>query len=190
MSGLSDLGMVVDPERPWLGGYFPEGDPLSWCPALWTWLRKACGVRSMIDIGCGAGTALHFFKALGCEARGVDGLPPHDDPLISQHDYTTGPFDPGRDFDLAWCCEFVEHVAPEFMDNYLTTFDRGRLLLMTHAIPNQYGHHHVNCQPDDYWIAVVEARGFRFDLGATGTARSLAPASYFARSGLVFRRAP
>ena len=34
---------------------------------------------------------------------------------------------------------------------------------MTHALPGQPGHHHVNCQPIEYWVAVMQAFGFETD---------------------------
>ena len=31
---------------------------------------------------------------------------------------------------------------------------------MTHALPGQGGHHHVNCQPPEYWIEKMARRGY------------------------------
>ena len=70
----------------------------------------------------------------------------------------------------------------------VAAFRRGRLLLMTHALPGQPGWHHVNCQDGAYWIDVVTAAGFRLDDDLTRQTRALAH-GYYARTGLAFRRA-
>lgn len=186
--------MYVDQERPHLGGYLKGGDTGSYYPELWTWLVEACGIRSVVDIGCGEGHALAFFRELGCHAIGVDGIA-QEDVNIVEHDYTTGPW-PERvrgtrldgATDLAWCCEFVEHVEERFVENFLETFLMARVLAMTHGLPGQGGHHHVNCQPPEYWIERVEAIGFKFEPELTAYAKGHTPNGYFDWSGLVFRR--
>jgi hypothetical protein len=32
---------------------------------------------------------------------------------------------------------------------------------MTHGLPGQEGHHHVNCQPTEYWIDHLASRGYK-----------------------------
>jgi hypothetical protein len=57
--------------------------------------------------------------------------------------------------------------------------------MMTHALPGQPGHHHVNCQPSRYWVQRLKGIGFDLDYRLTRYARTLGHA-YFLRSGLVF----
>ncbi len=187
MNEISEHGMIIDPERPWLGGYFPEGDPGSHCPELWEWAITEYDVHSVIDIGCGAGTALSWFEGRGCEVLGVDGLPP-DDPRIVEHDYTLGPYQSGRNFDLAWCCEFVEHVEEQFIDNFIATFREARIVMMTHGLYWQGGHHHVNLQAPGYWIDRVQGAGFELLARSTIESRNLTLQHYWKHSGLIFRR--
>ena len=175
-----------------LGGYVVGGDPATQFPELWTWLVRNVGIKTMIDVGCGDGQAVAFFERLGCEAMGVDGVP-QDDPRIVLHDYSEGPYDPGRRFQLAWSCEFVEHVAASHAPNYLETFRAADLLLMTHADPGQPGWHHVNCQPAEYWIALLTGAGFDHDPELTRQTHALAahndrPDNHYLRSGLAFKR--
>lgn len=184
---ISENGMVVDPERPHLGGYFPEGDPGSFCPELWEWAITRYKIKSVIDVGCGAGTALNWFEGKGCTVLGIDGLPP-DDPRIIEHDYTLGLAAIGGYVDLVWCCEFVEHVREEFIDNFLDTFRRGRIVMMTHGLYWQDGHHHVNCQRPGYWIDRVRAAGFKLLARDTIESRDLTLQHYWKHSGLIFRR--
>jgi hypothetical protein len=54
--------------------------------------------------------------------------------------------------------------------------------------PGQGGHHHVNCQPPEYWIGVLAGAGFRHDPELTRQAKALTPTGYFDWSGLVFVR--
>jgi cyclopropane fatty-acyl-phospholipid synthase-like methyltransferase len=183
-------GLVVSGH---LGGYVPGGDPATQYPELWRWLTGWANVSSVLDVGCGDGQALKVFRMLGCEVQGIDGLP-QDDPDIIEHDFTRGPYTPSRRFDLVWSCEFVEHVDERYSPNFLETFKAGRLVLMTHAFPGQGGHHHVNCQPADYWIRKLASIGYSFDETLTAATRNLAranahPANHYARSGLAFRKA-
>ena len=121
-----------------LGGFIRGGDPDTIDPAVWRWLVRTYGPRSVIDIGCGEGHALWWFRekagikdVVGVEgsAKALEHSPLAD--RIILHDYTTGPYEPKREFDLAWSCEFVEHVEEEFVDNFMQTFDSARVVAMT-----------------------------------------------------------
>lgn len=183
-------GMVVDGH---LGGYIPGGDVHSYYPALFDWLVEELGVRSVIDVGCGEGHALDYFRALGCFTRGVDGIPQRGLQGFICHDYETGPYEPGVPFDVCWSCEFVEHIEERFAPNFLATFASAELVLMTHAVPGQNGWHHVNCQPDAYWIARLASVDYRLDEELTARTRALAAengrqTNYYRDTGLAFRR--
>jgi len=184
----------VDDDRPHLGGYIVGGDPATYYPQLWEWLVCEHDVGSVIDVGCGEGRAIDFFREeLGISVLGVDGVP-QGKASIAVHDFTTGPFVPPMKADLVWSCEFVEHVEEQYVPNFLETFKLGKLVAMTHAEPGQPGHHHVNCRTADYWIGALAAVDFRFDTETTVRARMMAamnpnPINHFARSGLIFRRA-
>lgn len=189
----------IDEKQPHLGGYIVGGDEATYYPELWGWLVRAKGVESVIDVGCGEGHACAFFAELGVEATGVDGVPQewaHGAHFV-QHDYTKGKLGlstMGYTADLCWSCEFVEHVEERYVKNFLETFATARLVLMTHAEPDQAGHHHVNCQPASYWRGVMAAAGYSLDEPLTSEARALAgwnlsPYNHFARSGLAFVRA-
>lgn len=185
MYELSAHGMVIDLERPWLGGYFPDGDPGSFCPELWEWALARFPIKSVIDVGCGAGIALTWFEQHGCSVLGVDGLPP-DDPRIVEHDYTKGHYKPSAVYDLCWSCEFVEHVEEQYIPNFVSTFKKARVLMMTHGLYWQDGHHHVNCRRPEYWIDRIEDAGFELLGRETIESRDRTLQHYWKHSGLIF----
>ena len=176
-----------------LGGYWKGGDPHTWCPDLWSAVVKEFGIRSVLDVGCGQGFSTQFFKELGVDVTGIEGgkeaikTSPVAE-LIVHHDYTKGPFHPKQPADLVWCCEFVEHVEPEYVENFLATFAAGRYCLMTHAFPGQEGFHHVNCQPPEYWIQKLASVGFTHDPAVTDRLRLLADHAKHVRRSLLFFR--
>jgi SAM-dependent methyltransferase len=192
---MKPVGFVTDPNRPWLGGSCKGGDPATYYPDLWNWLVDDRKVNSVIDVGCGEGIALRHFERRGCVVLGVDGIKEGNYYAIQEHDYTQSPYRPFKSthrlYDLCWSCEFVEHVEEQFMPNFLATFACAKMVLMTHAWPNQDGYHHVNCQTPDYWKGALAGVGFQYDYTLTQIARAYAekntnPWNHFKRSGLVF----
>jgi hypothetical protein len=81
-------------------------------------------------------------------------------------------------------------VEERYSHNFLASFAAAeKYIAMTYAAPGQSGWHHVNCQPQPYWIDKIERLGFRFDEKLSEQARRVAePDSHFARCGSVFVR--
>jgi hypothetical protein len=91
-------------------------------------------------------------------------------------------------WDVGWSCEFLEHVAEQYMDNYMDTFMKCKRVVVTHAFPGQGGHHHVNEQDSNYWFQQFGRRGFLLDMTTTDQLRqaSTMQQRYIRVSGLVF----
>lgn len=183
---------VRDKARPDLGGNIHHGDNATFCPVLWRYLVDRFAVNSVLDVGCGEGHAVRFFQRLGVIAHGIDGLRANVDRAvtpIAHHDILqTSYYMP---VDLVWSCEVAEHIRPEKVDNYVDTLANGRIVAMTHALPGQGGHHHVNCQPQEYWVEKLAQRGFSlapFYETYRRVAGSDLTTNYFVKSGLVFFR--
>lgn len=158
------------------------------------YLIKTFDVKSMIDIGCGPGGMVKLAKDKGLKILGVDG----DDKverdeavqsLITIHDYAKGPFVPTETFDLAWSVEFVEHVDKQYMQHFLETFKHCKYVAMTHALPGQPGHHHVNCMPIEYWCGALEAVGFMVMVDETNEMRKVSTMRerYIRQQGYIFK---
>lgn len=183
---------VIDAHRPDLGGNMRHGDIHTWCPGLWRFLVDRFGVRSVLDVGCGEGHAVLFFHRLGLFAHGIDGLADNVRRAvlpIAQHDLLSGPY--RMPVDLVWSCEVAEHIDEAHVDDFLTTLANGRVIAMTHALPDQPGHHHVNCQPPAYWIEKLRTLGFSLseDMQIIREVSTKEDTwNYFTKSGLVFLR--
>lgn len=188
-------------KREHLGGYIEGGDEATFYPEMWAWLA-AHGINSVLDVGCGDGQAIDKFKELGCFVHGIDGLGTGHD-AVTIHDYSKGPIPWDKrksilhhfpsNVGMVWCCEFVEHIEEKYVLNFLDTFTIAPVVLMTHAMPGQEGHHHVNCRPADYWVGAMAAFGFRYDADLTFITKFMAaqnqsPWNHYARSGLAFIR--
>lgn len=174
---------------PHLGGH--QG--MTWIdePVL-DYLIARYGITTMLDVGCGPGGMVKLAGEKGLRVAGIDGDWSVARAGIAIHDYTAGPFVwplgwPDRT-DLIWCVEFVEHVEAGYQDNYLTTFDAGRVLFLTAAYPGQGGHHHVNEQGERYWIELLTSRGWVEDLEATQWVRKHGATPFAQMTGMVFTK--
>jgi SAM-dependent methyltransferase len=194
-SEILDMTVLVvsDQKRPDLGGNLRGGDSAAFTPKLWRYLVERFAVRSVLDVGCGEGYAVSFFHDLGLHAHGIDGLPLNVQRAvipIAHHDLTSGRY--FMPVDMAISIEVAEHIAPEHVDNFLDTLANGRVICMTAAPPGQDGHHHVNCQPAQYWIEHLLKRDYFLSeendhFKAIGN--SEVRYKYFSESGLIFLRA-
>jgi hypothetical protein len=104
-------------------------------------------VKSLIDVGCGAGVSTNYFFKQGVKVVCVEASPkaikqsvlPAD--RIVEHDFSLGPWWPSRTFDAVWCVEFVEHLGRQYMENYLPVFHKSALVFI--AANGFGGNHHV-----------------------------------------------
>jgi SAM-dependent methyltransferase len=179
-----------------LGGAILEdgGDRDTWMPDVWERLITDYAIRSVVDVGCGAGFSTRWFEErIGCaNVLGVEGDPAAFDKRRSErivlHDYTLGPFDPGHDFDLGWTSEFVEHVDARYVANWMASLRRCRFVCMTFAVPGQGGYHHVNEQPEEYWLEKFAAAGFEHVPKETARLRATSSGQVYGRPTLTFFR--
>lgn len=157
------------------------------------YIQKLYDIKTMLDVGCGPGGQLRVAKELGIEATGVDGdarvVAENDDVTIIEHDFTERPF-VGRNYDLIWSVEFVEHVLEKYVPNILSAFMMGKYIFMTHAPPGKGGNHHVNCQDSSYWIKLIEDIGYCYSEEITNEikAASTMEREFVKQNGLFFYR--
>jgi len=163
-----------------LGG-FTDIDIQGLSPSVWKHLVQNWTVQSVLDVGCGRGTSTSWFYTHGLRTQCVEGshdaieqsmLP--DKSLIVEHDFSRGPWWPEETFDAVWSVEFLEHVNVHNHYNYISTFRKAAILLVTSS--RWGGWHHVEVHQDDWWIRKYEAYGFKYDPILTKEIRQVAAA--------------
>jgi hypothetical protein len=191
--------IMTDPARPHLGGYVVGGDPHTYETAVWEYLHARFKVKTLLDIGAGEGHCLKWWMGHDQDIEcvcGIEGLWNHSlanlgwESVVAEfrvewHDYTEGPCHLNRDYDLGWCMEVVEHVEERYFPNLLSTFFTCKTLALSHAAPEQEGHHHVNCRTAEYWIDALKPW---FALAFVPTLRCRELAQGHGKRLLVFHR--
>ena len=162
-----------------LGGCSTGGDGGTYYPIMWKYLVEKYGIKTVLDVGCGRGFSTRYFESIGCDILGIDGSTKAQEvSLIPDsfllNDYEDGPALSRSEieyngsllndfvFDFCWSCEFVEHVWEKYSQNFIDDFKQCKYLAITYAVPGQTGHHHVNEQPEEYWIQKLESNGFEY----------------------------
>ena len=181
---------VVDTDAEHLGGNVPYGDSWTFCPNVWRYVMDRFSTKSVLDVGSGTGHASAFFHRHGQRVVAVEGLQWNVDHSVYPavlFDFQNGPV--YAPVDLVHCHEVVEHIEEKFIENLLATLLNGRYILITAAGPDQPGHHHVNLQPETYWIDHLAAKGCKFLDDDSARIRKMAAAEgawHMARSGMLF----
>tara|TARA_R110000782_G_scaffold137432_1_gene229942 strand:+ start:793 stop:1998 length:1206 start_codon:yes stop_codon:yes gene_type:complete len=189
--------VVLDAEHPHLGGNNVELNRHTFAPEAWTYIIDKYNIKSVMDVGSGYGHHSKWFVEQGLTSVAIEGLQKNVDNAVfpttkvdlTENSYTT-------DVDMINCIEVVEHVSEEYIDNLLETLTCGTYIFMTHGVPGQRGHHHVNCQWQDYWINHLQARGFEWQEAdsmhirslCTGTKKNIENGKHINESGLFFVR--
>jgi len=161
------------------------------------YLKEKYQIKTMIDVGCGPGDMTEIASGRGIDAMGIDG----DFTLsntwrskqikVKLHDFAAGePEDLPAEFDLGWSVEFLEHVDEEYVPNFMSVFARCKYVVCTAAPPGHGGHHHVNEQPQQYWIDLFAKYGFEFDETETQYIRhhSAMRKPFMQATGMFFRK--
>ena len=123
--------------------------------------------RSIVDIGCGVGTWLAEFAALGVsDYLGIDGtyvptgqlqIPPEK--FLSTD--LTKPHDLHRTYDLAMSLEVAEHLPADRAESFVAFLTAAApVVLFSAAVPGQGGTGHVNEQWPQYWRKLFRRRGY------------------------------
>ena len=197
----------IHDQKAHLGGANQRGNPNSFTPAVWGVLYELFRPRTFIDFGCGLGQTIGYFQGLGVESKGVEGSretiknSEYKDSII-RNDYTYGvALQEGDVFDLGYSQEFVEHIEEKDSWRIISDFKHCRHLALTHGLPGQPGHNHVNCRTSRYWVKALQQEGFILDKEISLLLRRLAlyesrmqsqvlrnHTKWFARTGMVFHK--
>jgi len=123
--------------------------------------------KSMLDVGCGAGTWLRAALDLGIsDVFGIDGVDiPSDqllvDPRLFKQCDLTAPVNLGRKFEIVLCLEVGEHLDARSAAVLIGTLARhSDNVVFSAACPGQPGQNHVNCQWPEYWQELFNRQGF------------------------------
>lgn len=131
------------------------------------YLINKFNIKTMYDVGCGPGGMVNLANNKNISAIGIDGdfTLSYNNINVILHDFTSGPIILSN-ADLAWSCEFLEHVEEKYMDNYFSVFCKCKLVFCTFST-SRGGHHHVNVQNQEYWDNKFKSYGFVKDTEST-----------------------
>jgi len=131
-------------------------------------VRSIPPIRSVIDLGCGAGQWLAaFHEKIGCDIHGYDLRPYRKSKMwIKESEYTCVDLSrPGifsSRVDLAICLEVAEHLPESIAPHLVTNLcDVAPAILFSAATPGQGGWKHINEQPLEYWSERFVAKGYQ-----------------------------
>lgn len=173
---MTAMNLTDDYDSTFFAAHLPwreEYDLIAGC------LSERLQFQSVLDLGCGNGFLLAQLAELGKDVTGVDGSAnaaawaPSTIAARIQIGDLTQPLWLGRR-DLVICSEVAEHLDAAYADRLVENIciNTGRHVFFTAATPGQGGHHHVNEQPHDYWIAKFQQRHFTLDAIATRQLRA------------------
>ena len=175
------MTLATDPQHPHLGGNIIGGDPLSWTPNLWRHLLDTFSPPTVLDVGCGEGHALKWFRDAGVPSVGIDGLRANMErgvTTILLHDLTENAF--VFRVGMVICTEVVQHIDEKYLEYLLMTLCNGDVIAMTTGEPGETWS----------WIYRIRARGY--EALDPKPFREVAwlenEGSHFSRTGLIFRR--
>ena len=122
---------------------------------------------SVVDVGCGPGIFLAEWIRRGVtDVLGMDGEPVsavYRPPVASFRvtDLST-PVRLNRRFDVAFCLEVAEHLAPTDAETLVSTLtDLAPVIIFSAAPPGQGGAGHVNERWPSHWQRLFTAHGYR-----------------------------
>ena len=129
------------------------------------WLKERFNIKTLLDVGCAYGSHVKLARSMEIDAIGVDGdwtLPYYE--YSKWNDYTLSSCSDLDDvYDIGWSIEFVEHIAKEYIDNYMHDFQKCKyLIISSYNEEVSGGVHHVNVNIQEDWIKLFTEYGFEY----------------------------
>jgi hypothetical protein len=130
-------------------------------------VRALIPLKSVCDVGCGAGTWLRCWREHGVEdVLGIDG--DHVDKTllaIPEANFRSAdlrqPVRCDRQFDLAMSMEVAEHLPPGRAESFVADLTAlAPVVLFSAAVPGQGGTQHINERWQSYWADLFDQAGF------------------------------
>jgi SAM-dependent methyltransferase len=163
------------------------------------WIQSTLKPQRVVDVGCGPGHLIEALHRRGISVLGLDYSSAARDLVVRKglpfetFDLTAAKPLPGSPWDLAVCCEGAEHLeawhADVFVQNLASASDT--VFLTAAEVGQEGGLNHVNEQPNAYWIAKFEERGFKLEDELTAQTRKMfaeRAVVYYLAKPMIFRR--
>jgi SAM-dependent methyltransferase len=167
-------------------------------PAMAATIERMFNPKSVIDVGCGAGTLLAQLKQDGLEVKGLE----YSDAGIvrcREKGVAVEKFDLESEgtiqgiWDLTVSFEVAEHLPESLAENYTRVISQfSPVVMMSAATVGQGGLDHVNEQPHEYWIEKMQRRGFEYDRQSSHQVREewagKGVAYWYVNNTMIFKR--
>lgn len=197
LTGYTDDGLFLKNDYPGqpthLGGH---GFITNMDIPLLEWLISTFDIKRFIDLGCGGGGMVEAALERGISSIGIDGDPAIDPEYVidfnlpdpDEMERLMADISTPSGKRLVFSTEFVEHVAEEYIPNFLPVFAQADVIFLSHGLPLQFGHHHVTLKDSQFWIDRIVPLGFTHHEELSSQARGAAELIYCKQSGLIFLR--
>lgn len=183
---ISDKGYWIGPEAESQHAFDPQ-----LAQAVVTFLKNEHILTKVVDLGCGMGNYVKYFRSNDIYADGYDGNP-HTPSLTNG---VCGVLDLSESFQLPkydWVMslEVGEHLPAKYESVFIDNLHRNNIkgIVLSWAIEGQGGHGHVNERNNDYIRGRFEALGYTSDPIAEFYLRTHATLDWFKNTIMVFRR--
>ena len=163
------------------------------------WIKSKLDPNSVLDLGSGAGYYLRAFAKQGIEVLGLEASPAGvassgSNILALSYDLRR-PVHLSKRFDVVMCVEVAEHIPKRSSAVLVESIcaNCNRFVVFTAAPPGTPGADHINCQPEEFWLALFRTRGFLLRTELTADLRRTAntgdTAEWWKAWSLCFQRA-
>lgn len=167
--------------------YFDE----SLCKGIVEYFNKK-NIKSVIDIGCGAGYYTKYILQNNIYCEGYDGNPFVDEitsGVCRCLDFTKEIIFENT-FDCALCLEVAEHIPKKYEDVFINNICNSveKDIILSWAIPGQGGYGHVNEKNNDDVKDIFKLKGFSYDKQKSEFLRNLSKLSWFKNTIMIFTK--
>jgi len=151
--------------------------------------------KKVYDFGCGNGYYISELEKSGFQVLGFEGTPGSSQQGYCSKVIELDLSEPiGLNLEAGTCMslEVAEHIDKEYEDIFVDNVTKycQDTLVISWATPGQGGLRHVNEQPNEYVISLIESKGFKLLKEPTAEIRSIAgkDLSYFNNTIFIFKK--